>query len=588
MFTSLCKMAVAAMAAGLIALVAAVPAQRAEAATFTVDSTADAGDEAPGDGVCLTSDGECTLRAAIQEANALAGTDSIDLPAGGYTLTIAGANEDAAARGDLDITDDLLITGAGRVSTIIDGGALDRVMEILSPAVVSISSLTIQNGDVLGLGGGISNRGTLTLIDTTVAGNRASRFGGGIVNYGDLAIGGSNVTFNVAGADSGGISNTFEGAVEIIDSRINNNTAAVAAGGLGNDGVITAISTVVSGNSANAAGGIGNNGTMTIIDSTITGNAATTDSGGIGSRIGAVIEIRSSTVSNNTAETFGGIGNGGTMTIVDSTVRFNSASVIGGGISNGGPMTIIGSTISNNSAGVAGGIVNGPQGTMTVTNSTISGNIAVNSGGALNIGAMTLINSTVSGNSGEEGGGLNNAATLTMKSTIVANNNVGNCTGNGEFISEGDNLEDANTCGFTAASDLPNVDPQLGPLADNGGPTETHALLPGSPAIDAVIDGCPPPDTDQRGVTRPQGVACDIGAFELEGGGPKRVGDVNDDRRVTSVDAALVLQFGAGLIDSLANLDSADVNGDGSVNSIDAALILQFTAGLLDGLPAQS
>lgn len=576
------------MAAGLIALVAAVPAQRAEAATFTVDSTADVGDEAPGDGVCLTSEGECTLRAAIQEANALAGTDSIDLPTGGYTLTIAGAGEDAAASGDLDITDDLMITGAGTVSTIIDGGALDRVIEILSPAVVSISSLTIQNGDVLGLGGGISNRGTLTLIDTTVVGNTASSFGGGIVNYGDLAIDGSDVILNVAGADSGGISNTFEGSVEIIDSRIGNNTAAVAAGGLGNDGVMTAINTIVSGNSADVAGGIGNNGTMTVTNSTIINNTGTSDSGGIGNSATGTMEITGSTISGNTSETFGGIGNGGMMTITDSIVRFNSATIVGGGISNGGPMTIESSTISNNSAEVAGGIVNGLQGTMTVTNSTISGNIAVNSGGALNIGAMTLINSTVSNNSAEEGGGLNNAATLTMKNTIVANNNVGNCTGNGEFISEGDNLEDANTCGFTAASDLPNVDPQLGPLADNGGPTETHALLPGSPAIDAVIDGCPPPDTDQRGVSRPQGVACDIGALELEGGGPKRVGDVNNDRRVTSVDAALVLQFGAGLIDSLANLASADVNGDSEVNSIDAALILQFTAGLLDGLPARS
>src|SRR5437660_359344 len=98
----------------------------AQAATFTVDSTLDAVDAHPGDGVCATATNVCTLRAAIQEANALAGADTINVPAGMYTLSIPGSFEDEAATGDLDITDDLTLIGAGARSTIIDGGGLDR------------------------------------------------------------------------------------------------------------------------------------------------------------------------------------------------------------------------------------------------------------------------------------------------------------------------------------------------------------------------------------------------------------------------------------------------------------------------------
>ena len=122
-------------------------AQPSGAATFTVNSTADFVDANPGNGVCETAPGNgvCTLRAAIQEANALAGADTIILPAGTYTLGIPGPDEDAAATGDLDITGDLAITGAGAATTIVDGGGLDRVFEIHG-ATVQISGVTIRNG----------------------------------------------------------------------------------------------------------------------------------------------------------------------------------------------------------------------------------------------------------------------------------------------------------------------------------------------------------------------------------------------------------------------------------------------------------
>src|SRR3989442_8077572 len=116
--------------AGLPVLLLSGGDKPASAASFTINSTVDAVDASPGDGVCAEATGACTLRAAIMETNALPGTDTITLPAGTYTLTIPGAGEDASATGDLDITDVLTISGAGADSTIIDGAHLDRVLHM--------------------------------------------------------------------------------------------------------------------------------------------------------------------------------------------------------------------------------------------------------------------------------------------------------------------------------------------------------------------------------------------------------------------------------------------------------------------------
>lgn len=118
----------------------------AAAANFTVNSTADAVDAEPGDGLCETRiPGECTLRAAVQETNVLPGENTITIPAGTYYLSIAGAWEDNAATGDLDITDDLVITGAGMGVTLLDGNELDRILDIRGGAL-ELSDLAIQNG----------------------------------------------------------------------------------------------------------------------------------------------------------------------------------------------------------------------------------------------------------------------------------------------------------------------------------------------------------------------------------------------------------------------------------------------------------
>src|SRR5213594_2586334 len=186
----------------------------AAAAMFTVNDTADAVDAAPGDGTCATAGARCTLRAAIQEANAHTGADTIMVPAGTYLLTIPGRGEDAAATGDLDITDDVTITGAGAGTTILDGNRIDRIFEIVNPAsVVAISSLTIRNGDpgpVTGDtdGGGLYNSGTLTLSAVVVASNTASvGSGGGISSANDLTLNNCVVSGNTAATFGGGIDN---------------------------------------------------------------------------------------------------------------------------------------------------------------------------------------------------------------------------------------------------------------------------------------------------------------------------------------------------------------------------------------------
>ena len=173
---------------------------RALLATFTVNSTVDAVDANPGGGTALTATGQITLRSAIQEANALAGADTIVLPAGTYLLTIAGTGENGAATGDLDITDDLTITGVAAGTTIVDGAKIDRIFEIMPDVNVAISGVTIENGEtpnaslapgISSDGGGIDNKGNLTLTECVVQNSVAgallvngqpsqNAFGGGI------------------------------------------------------------------------------------------------------------------------------------------------------------------------------------------------------------------------------------------------------------------------------------------------------------------------------------------------------------------------------------------------------------------------
>jgi hypothetical protein len=221
----------------------------------------------------------------------------------------------------------------------------------------------------------------------------------------------------------------------------------------------------------------------------------------------------------------GGIYNRGTLTLNNSTVSGNTAD-LGGGIFNisSGTLTLTNSTVGPNNTAIAGGGIRN-SGTLTLTNSTISGNTAPaeSGGGISNNGTLTLNSSTISRNTATWGGGIFNTAagTATLRNTIVAAQAGGtDCwTAGPPFTSNGYNLDSDGTCGLIQATDQPNTNPNLGPLADNGGPTRTHALLAGSPAIDTGDPACPA--TDQRGVSRPQDgdgdtvAACDTGAYEF-------------------------------------------------------------------------
>ena len=411
------------------------------AAPITVNSAADV----------IADDGVCTLREAITAANtdtalgatpgecpAGSGADTITVPAGTYTLSIPGADEDANASGDLDITADLTINGAGAAATIIDGAALDRVFHIAG-VTVEISGATIQNG--LSYGGGIFNGGTLTLNDSTVSGN-TSAVGGGMLNGSNSGATLTNVTF--------------------------------------------------SGNTAQYGGGMDNGGVSTLTNVTFSGNSSPFWGGGRG----------------------GGMRNyyGSIATLTNVTFSGNSSANYGGGMYNGSSgTTLTNVTFSGNSSRWGGGMLNSSGIGATLTNVTFSGNTAQYGGGIYG-GVSTLTNVTFSGNTAQYGGGIYGGVS-TLKNTIVANNSPNDCAGS--ITSAGHNLSSDASCGFTAPGDLQNADPLLGLLADNGGLTQTHALLAGSPAIDAGSPDCPPPATDQRGVARPQGAACDIGAFEL-------------------------------------------------------------------------
>jgi hypothetical protein len=169
------------------------------------------------------------------------------------------------------------------------------------------------------------------------------------------------------------------------------------------------------------------------------------------------------------------------------------------------------------------------SGLANITNSTISGNKAALSGGGV-VAASASINvrnSTIASNkSGGLGGGIMTAgpgSTVLVKNTIVAGNSIVNCADFGQLggaiFSQGNNISSDDSCDFTEATDKQNTNPRLGPLQNNGGPTDTRAILAGSPAIDAGTNvDCPA--TDQRGVARPQGTRCDIGAFERPNGSP--------------------------------------------------------------------
>jgi CSLREA domain-containing protein len=444
-----------------------VTAPPTHAATITVNSTADN---------LTASDGFCTLREAIMNANLAAGGDTtggdcvpgdpgadtiiFDSSLNGtpIILSIPGTGENTNATGDLDITDNLTIDGNGATNTIVDGGGIDRVFHMPGGPTVAFNNLTIRNGNP----------------------------GGGLAAGGGIAMG----------------------------------TAA---------NTVTLNNSVVSGNTAPNGGGIFKSaGTLNANNSTITGNVATSGGGGGGlSNGGGAVTLTNSTISANLASTGGGIRqNNGTLNITGSTLSGNFAS----GLSGGGGLVAFGGTTSLTNSTVSGNQTNGDGG-------GIANYLA---GSTINLSYVTITNNVADADNagGGNGGGIRHSNSNTsFTSTIIAGNDdistpsLDDCSFTASPVTtNGYNLRPTTTgcsASLNDATDITVTTLGLGPLQNNGGYTQTHLPQDGSDAIDRVpsgTNGCGSTvASDQRGATRPTDgnadgtAACDVGAVELGG-----------------------------------------------------------------------
>ena len=414
--------------------------------------------------------------------------------------------------GTLTLTNDILTSNSGD-----DGGV---IYNATYSTLTVIDSTFSDNSS--GWAGGIFNMGTLTVTDSTFLGNSVSQLsnGGGIVGGGAISNGGSltvtSSTFSDNSANEGGaICNG--GSLTLTNSTLSGNTAKEGGAicnisfdfGISNCGTVTVTNSTINGNFAEEGGGIANweGGTVTVTNSTLSNNSASDKGGAIENE--STLTVTNSTFSGNSAKNYGGAisnYNRSTATVTSSTLSGNSATD-GGAIYNyGATMMVTTSTLNGNSASIGGGIWN--YGTMTVTNSTLSGNSVSKLGGGVsnNCGTLTLSSSTLSGNSAPAtgGGGIWNSsryATMTVTNTIVAGNKSGPSPDISGWTDPGGN------------DNLIGGNPLLAPLGNYGGPTQTMALLPGSPAIDAGSPNAP--STDQRGVSRVG--TPDIGRFRVAG-----------------------------------------------------------------------
>jgi hypothetical protein len=466
-------------------------------------------------------DGVLSLREAVTRANSRAGGDTILLPAGVFRIALVGA-DDTNAAGDFDVSGDTLIRGAGAGLTVIDAQQIDRVFDVLGTAPSSIrvafQGLTVRNGlsSLDGLDGGGIQFGNADLVfrDCAVTGNRAAIQGGGITNNalpgtGNITLIRTLVSRNVAGLSGGGVmcvqSHGLGGIVVARDSAIRRNIATVGTGGGVLASTANLTNSIVTGNSAGDAGGIAA-ATASLTNCAVSGNFARTEGGGIFAT---------------------------EALLINCTVSGNFAGPNGGGGISAGTATLTNCTVSGNSAGGSGGGMAAI--TANLTNCTVSGNSTTSQGGGMMVDGLTLLNTTITENSAHTGGGvfLHALGTSSIRNTIIAQNLV-DLTGVGpdvfgNFTSGGHNLIGDGT-GSTELADGVNgdrvgtaanpIDPRLGPLKKNGGPTRTHALLPGSPAIDRGDNTSLPP-TDQRGAARRKDgdgngrAVADIGALEL-------------------------------------------------------------------------
>ncbi|MFL6513804.1 MAG: choice-of-anchor Q domain-containing protein [Chthoniobacterales bacterium] len=436
----------------------------------------------------INDNGAGSLRAAVTAA-VKGDTITFDSSLNGKTIILTG--------GEIALSKTLSISGPGAANLTISGNHSSRIFNV--NAVSTISGLTLTSGQTSGDGGAVIASFNLTLTGVTFTGNHSANNGGAIAGR-------------------------FAAAFIISDCTFSNNTAEFLSGALYTDGKGNSIARTTFSNNiasdAGLAGAVFNEGTMVMDHCTVSGNSA----GGEGS-------------------VAGGIYSDSSLTLIDSTIDGNSTGPGGmaGGLYNAGTLLIRNSTVSRNVIGDAtpdfeaqgAGIFNEPASSLTVVNSTIAGNTgggAAQGGGMYNQGNCIVNNSTIAANTigaGGTGGGIFNStsgATCTVSNSVIAANMASSARDfSGVMASQGFNLI-GDTTGSTgeAATDLINVDPRLGTLQNNGGSTQTMALLLGSPARDhgnPAFDPntfTPPLTLDQRGNARNINGTIDIGSFEAD------------------------------------------------------------------------
>jgi len=555
----------------LLVIVGSAPA-RVLAASLVVTTTVDE----------QSTNGACSLREAIINTNNDNQSGSTDCAAGSGAdqITFAVAGPIVLGSPLPDILGDLTITGPGPTASalIISGNNAVRVLKVNAGARLTLNMLSVSNGLV------------------------TNDYGGGVRNHGTLVVNSSRIVNNISAGTS----------------------CCSGGGGLSSDGVMmTVTNSVISGNQSSWGGGINVNSQFTMVNSQVSGNSASERGGGVFVYTGGVANINGGEIFSNTAPSTtsgdggGGIYNADTLTLDGVNIHGNTSARVGGGILNTGALTVKRSTLSANSA-TSGGVALYTTGNLNLANSTVMSNtggiivylasgthqlsnstVSDNGGDAIYIGSgsATLVNVTVFQNTGF---GLVNS--MFTKNTIIASNGSGNCLFANPGYTQGFNLSNDSSCLLTGTGDQQGIPAQLGPLANNGGPTLTHMPLATSPAIDKG-SGCS--SLDQRGAPR-AGAACDVGSVEY-GAVPLTLDiDLSDSatRYDARTDGLLLIRWMFGLTGTtLTNaalgataartdplvmkpyLDSVrtqlDVDGNGTTDALtDGLLIIRYLFGL--------
>ena len=479
---------------------------------------AQAGPEAVADTVVTDCSSDTQLRTAVNVAGP--STVTFACGAGDHTIPIIGAA--------MTVPGAVTVDGANHIT--LDGGDLTAIFQVFAAGNLTLRNLTVANGAFNGVHP-LENFGHLTLDNVTVTSNQSTGTGGAIYNADTLVVRDSRFTDNeglgTATNTNGAAIYNESGVVTVQDSTFTGNqtTSPLGSGGAiaGVNGTIAITNSVFRNNQALNGGALFLNAGAAV---TVTNASFSHNMAGNGGAIESNGQLKVEYSTFITNEATGGGGGGirvlnGTMDLSYSTISDNRANTTGGGIScYGNKVTVSNSTLDGNTAKTLGGgiysICN-----LDVTNATLSGNTGQGGGGGIyqqSNGTATVTATTIAYNSGLFGAGVYNdgggSSTLTLRSTILADNITGNC--DGVIASSGYNLSsDTNCAALTQTGDQQNVSLPLGPLTGNGGPTATHYPLTGNPAIEAIPAAQCGVSIDQRGVARPQGTKCEIGAVEL-------------------------------------------------------------------------